>query len=109
MAADNKMWEGHRIIYPDLRNEFVKTQEQPFLRPALDEQNLEILEKSLCRAFTGKSPVNLILWSPKGPYEKEVIIIKKDPRQKGPSLKCRDKAGNIIDIPLCDILDIAEK
>ena len=106
MTADNKMWEGHRIIYPDLRDEFVKTKEQPFLHPTLDEQNLEILGRKLSLALASKSPVTLVIWSNKSAYEKEVVILKKEAKQKGPSLRCRDKAGDIIYIPLYDIIDI---
>ena len=106
MSADNKMWEGHRIIYPELRNSFVQTKEQPFLRPLLDEQNLEILESSLRQAIDTSCFITLVLWSKQGPQKKEVIILKQEIKQTGLSLKCRDKAGAISYISLHDILDV---
>ena len=108
MSADNKMWEGHRIIYPELRNSFVQTKEQPFLRPLLDEQKLEILESSIRQAIDASSFITLVLWSKKGPQKKEVIILKQEIKQNGLSLKCRDKADVISYILLRDILDVLE-
>lgn len=30
---DNKMWEGHRIIYPNLRNKYLELQTPSYSRP----------------------------------------------------------------------------
>ncbi len=105
---DNKMWEGHRIIYPNLRNKYLELQTPSYSRPLWDEQHLEFLEHQLNRALILKNWITLTISSPQGPLKKEVLAIKieKCLETRGFVLKCSNTAGNIIKICLADIVDI---
>lgn len=105
VAADNKMWEGHRIIYPNLRHEYVKAKESPPPRPLWDEQKKEAIDQLLFPALGSKKSLKLTLWSKTGIYQKEVWLLSKEEQEAG-TLKCLLKEGHIIKIPLADILDI---
>ena len=106
MAADNKMWEGHRMILPEARDRFTRSVQKAFARPAWDEQRLEELERLLDEALHAKTPVLLTLWSAQGPYKREVVVLKKEIKRGGPVLRCRDKADYAVGIACSDILEI---
>jgi hypothetical protein len=98
----NKMWEGHRIIYPNLRERFLQSKNEPFPRPYWDEQRLEYLESVLAQALNNSLMVKLTLWHVDGPREKEIIPIQ----QRGRFLEALDQQGQRLYILLADILDI---
>lgn len=100
------MWEGHRIIYPELREKYQKLQKEPFLRPVWDEQALEFLEYTISYVLACKLPVIMTLWTPEGPCQKEVRILKKELRGTVTVLKCRTKDMGTLTVPLSDILGI---
>lgn len=102
MAADNKMWEGHRMLLPQVRDEYTKSKKETFARPTWDEQRLEELECLLHEALETGRWIKLILWSPHGPQEKEVVFLQP----AGSHLKCRDKTGRYCRILFDDILEI---
>ena len=102
MATDNKMWEGHRMLLPQARDKFVQGKQQTFARPVWDEQRLEELERQLAEARQAGIWIKVILWSPQGPQEREVVFIQP----VGSRLKCRDKTGRFCYIPFADILEI---
>lgn len=99
----NKMWEGHRIIYPNLRQKFLQSKKEPFPRPYWDEQRLEYLENLLSQAINHSLMVKLTLWHEEGPEEKEIIPVQ----QAGRYLEALDKQGQRLFIRLADILDIS--
>lgn len=99
----NKMWEGHRIIYPDLRQKFLRSKKEPLPRPCWDEQRLEYLENLLHQAVNYSLMVKITLWHEEGPREKEIIPVQ----QAGRYLEALDQHGQRLFIRLADILDIS--
>lgn len=61
------MWEGHRIIYPDLREQYLRQDRRTFSRPVWDEQKREEMEYALQSFLAGGGWAVLTLWSPEGP------------------------------------------
>jgi len=96
------MWEGHRIIYPNLRKIYQESKEVPFPHPYLDEQKLEYLESFLQQAITSSSFVRITIWHQNGSQEKEIAPLQ----QQGNYLKCRNTLGAFENIPLANIIDV---
>lgn len=99
------MWEGHRIIYPHLREKVLENKKEPFLRPALDEQELETLNYILKRALDNKYRIQITFWTPYGPEKKDILPLKDEGRGM---IKCLDSNGQITLIALNEVLEIRE-
>lgn len=104
--ADNKMWEGHRIIYPNLRDKYLESKREVPSRPHRDQQSLDELENTLQEALQTKEWSKFIIWYPEG--SREMILQPYKIEKWGASfvLYGKDRKGKILKIALEDILDI---
>lgn len=81
----------------------METKKLPFPRPSLDEQELEILGRSLGQVLDTGSWIKLVLWSSEGPREKEVMVLRQEGNRY---LRCQEQGGSTIRIPLTNILEV---
>lgn len=57
MSENNKLWEGHRLIYPDYRDKVMESGVPQYTVPALDEDALAVLDRLISFALNFKKPI----------------------------------------------------
>lgn len=54
---NNKLWEGHRLMYPEMREMIVVDKKEKVNKPTLSEEVLELFDEMLTYALKFKRPL----------------------------------------------------
>lgn len=57
MSENNKLWEGHRLIYPDYRDKVMESGIPQYTAPTLDENELAVLDRLISFALNFNKPI----------------------------------------------------
>jgi hypothetical protein len=57
MSENNKLWEGHRLIYPDYRDKVMEAGLPQYTAPVLAEDELAVLDRLITFALNFKKPI----------------------------------------------------
>lgn len=98
---NNKLWEGHRLYYPEMRDLIVEGQKEKVNKPEISEERLNIFDETVRYALNFNRPVLVRYYSEEQIKECVVFSFKLDAEEmvceNGKKIKCSD----ILDIDLC--------
>lgn len=98
---NNKLWEGHRLYYPEMRELVLEGQKEKISKPEISEDILDQFNQKLLYAMNFNRPVLVRYYS--GEQIKECIVLsfKVDRNvmvcENGKKLRCLD----IVELEVC--------
>jgi hypothetical protein len=101
--ADNKLWEGHRLIYPELREKVQKQNVQKISPPNHSEDELNKMEEKIKYAIAFNNPL-LIQYVDNNILE-DIIAFKVRVTSRG--IKCAFENGRAKEIPLTQVVKLS--
>ena len=104
MNRGNKLWEGHRMIIPEHRAFMLGREDSQMERerPALDEDRLEEMNRTLSEAVQEGRLVTLTVFHPL--YDEEVCMVPQ--RMKGEQLWGLAVSGEAVGVRFLDIVGV---
>lgn len=98
---NNKLWEGHRLYYPEMRELVIEGQKEKISKPEVSEERLEQFNETVQYALNFNRPVLVRYYL--GEQIKECIVFSFSIDQgvmvceNGKKLSCLD----IVDLEVC--------
>ena len=88
MSGNNKLWEGHRLIYPEHRDRVMEANIPQYTVPILAEDELATLDRLINFALNFKKPILIRFLDPVNRVQECIALTLK----KGPGyLVCNRK------------------
>lgn len=80
MSENNKLWEGHRLIYPDYRDKVLEASVPYYTVPLLDEDELAALDRIIKFAMDFQKPILIRFLDPVNRVQECIAFsLKKGP------------------------------
>lgn len=104
MQRGNKLWESHRMIIPEHRRAMMEHEDRQALieRPALDEDALEELSRTLAEAMERGRLVTLQVFRPTGIVEVDMV----PQRVVDGKLRGLDLDGDRVSVVVADVISV---
>jgi hypothetical protein len=100
-VRNNKLWEGHRLYYPEMRELVLEGQKEKVSKPNLSDEQLQQFDTIINYAIAYKRPVLVRYFS--GDQIKECVVLSFRLSQdlmicgNGKKISCTD----IVEIEIC--------
>jgi hypothetical protein len=102
---DNGFWESSRMMLPQHKEQLLKqqTNDHKRARPVLDDQEQELLSKSIGDALTSKSIVTVTVFGDFEDRQLTGVITKVDPYERTIQIRC---SSGLEVVPMADVLKV---
>lgn len=98
---NNKLWEGHRLYYPEMRDLIIEGQKEKVSKPQINEEKLMLFDETIRYALNFNHPLLVSYYSGEQIKECVVLSFKFDKREMVCENGKRIKWLDIVDVELC--------